>query len=340
MRARGETVNKIVGSVVLIFANLLANAAVAECDSGEHIIRMSHINRPYNHPIGDAAGELEKRVNTEMNGIACMEVFGNSLLYTDDRVVRALLENDIQLAVPSYGALDEYTRTFRVFGLPFVFKNITAVGVFQESAAARSLLIGMRGFGIRGLDFWQTGMLQMSANTTLSVPNKAKGLTFRSTGSTVSNVQFAAMGAYARPISFASLYAELESGDLDAAEESWANFLDKRIFEVQSDLTETNHAVGGNVLIVAHDWYKHLEPEVREPLLRIIAEVSKKQREQVADQEYDAKTTILEQGGNITELTRAERKEWRKELSGVFQHFSNEVNPVFVRLIDRINAEN
>ena len=336
----GGAVNKSLKAVVLIAANLLAGVAVAECDSGERIIRMSHINKPYNHPIGDAASELEKRVNVEMNGIACMEVFGNSLLYTDDRVVRALLENDIQLAVPSYGALDEYTRTFRVFGLPFVFKNITAVGQFQESASARSLLIGMRGFGIRGLDFWQTGMLQMSANTALSIPNKAKKLTFRSTGSTVSNVQFAAMGAYARPISFESLYGALESGELDAAEESWANFLDKRIFEVQSDLTETNHAVGGNILIMAHDWYKNLEPEVRDPLMRIIAEVSKKQREQVADQEYDAKTVILEQGGNIVELSSAERAEWRKELSGVFKHFSNEVNPVFVRLIDRINTEN
>ena len=95
---------------------------MAECDSGERIIRMSHINRPYNHPIGDAASELEKRSNAEMNCIACMEVFGNSLLYTDDRVVRALLEADIQIAVPSYGALDEYTRTFCVFGLPFVLK--------------------------------------------------------------------------------------------------------------------------------------------------------------------------------------------------------------------------
>jgi C4-dicarboxylate-binding protein DctP len=333
-------VKKTVGTIALICANLLASIAVAECDSGERIIRMSHINRPYNHPIGDAASELEKRINTEMNGIACMEVFGNSLLYTDDRVVRALLEDDIQIAVPSYGALDEYTRTFRVFGLPFVFKNITAVERFQESAAARSLLIGMRGFGIRGLDFWQTGMLQMSANTALTIPKKAKDLTFRTTGSTVSNVQFAAMGAYARPVSFASLYGELQSGELDAAEESWANFLDKKIFEVQSDLTETNHAVGGNVLIVSYDWFKNLSPEVSKPLFRIISEVSKKQREQVADQEYDAKTSILEQGGNIIDLTDAQRTEWRNELDGVFKHFSNEVNPVFVRLIDRINAEN
>ena len=58
------------------------------------------------------------------------------------------------------------------------------------------------------------------------------------------------------------------------------------------------------------------------------------------DQEYDAKTSILEQGGNIIELTDAQRTEWRNELDGVFKHFSNEVNPVFVRLIDRINAEN
>lgn len=325
---------------LMLFATVMARPAMAECESGEIIIRMSHINRSFNHPIGDAASELEQRVNTELDGLACMEVFGNSLLYTDDRVVRALLDGDIQLAVPSYGALDEYTRTFRVFGLPFVFKNINAVGRFQESAAARSLLLSMRGFGIRGLDYWQTGMLQLSANKPLNNPKAAKGLTFRTTGSTVSNVQFAAMGAYSKPISYAALYSALESGELDGAEESWANFNDKRIYEVQSALTQTNHAVGGNVLIMSQAWFKTLPPEVSKPLMKIIAEVSKKQREQVASAEVKAKAKIIADGGVIVALTAGERDEWRNELKGVFSHFAAEVNPVFTRLIDRINAEN
>lgn len=326
-----------------IIATILCGAssvpAIAECDSGEQIIRMSHINRPFNHPIGDAASELEKRVNEELNGIACMEVFGNSLMYTDDRVVRALLEDDIQLAVPSYGALDEYTRSFRVFGLPFVFKNINAVERFQESAAGRSLLISMRGFGIRGLDYWQTGMLQLSANKPLNIPKAAKNLTFRTTGSTVSNVQFAAMGAYSRPISYAALYGALDNQEIDGAEESWANFNDKKIYKVQSDLTETNHAVGGNVLIVAHSWFKALDPKVAKPLMSIIAEVSQKQREQVASQERVAKANIEKDGGKVVALAVEERAEWREELKGVFNHFASEVNPVFTRLIDRINEE-
>jgi C4-dicarboxylate-binding protein DctP len=329
----------IIIALVSIWCGVFGQPVFAECDSGERIIRMSHVNRPFNHPIGDAASELEKRINSELDGIACMEVFGNSLMYTDDRVVRALLEDDIQLAVPSYGALDEYTRSFRVFGLPFVFKNINAVERFQESAAGRSLLISMRGFGIRGLDYWQTGMLQLSANKPLNIPKVAKDLTFRTTGSTVSNVQFAAMGAYSRPVSYAALYSALESGELDGAEESWANFNDKKIYQVQSDLTETNHAVGGNILIVAHDWFKSLEPEVSGPLMTIIAEVSQKQRKQVASQESNAKVKIEEDGGNVVTLSVEERTEWRKELKGVFSHFASEVNPVFTRLINRINTD-
>jgi len=330
---------KLLSSILTASTLFSPNLAFAACDSGEQIIRMSHINRPFNHPIGDAASELEQRINTELDGLACMEVFGNSLLYTDDRVVDALLGDDIQLAIPSYGALDEYTRNFRVFAMPFVFKNINAVERFQESAVGRSLLISMRGFGIRGLDYWQTGMLQFSANRPLNLPTAAQNLTFRTTGSTVSNVQLAAMGAYARPISYAALYGALESNQLDGAEESWANFNGKKIYKVQSDLTETNHAVGGNVLIASHKWYTSLTPEVKKPLMSIILEVSRKQRAQVETQEIVSKQAILDDGGSISALSAAERTEWRSELKGVFNHFAGDVNPVIIRMIDRLNAD-
>ena len=71
---------------VLTTAMLLAGfsgGALANCDSGEIVIKFSHVTNTDKHPKGIAATLLEQRVNDEMNGVACMEVFPNSTLYDD-----------------------------------------------------------------------------------------------------------------------------------------------------------------------------------------------------------------------------------------------------------------
>jgi C4-dicarboxylate-binding protein DctP len=83
-----------VSAAALLFT---ANAASANCDDGEMVIKFSHVVKATGHPKGDAATLLAERVNKDMNGKACMEVFPNSTLFDDDKVMEALLLGDVQL---------------------------------------------------------------------------------------------------------------------------------------------------------------------------------------------------------------------------------------------------
>ena len=58
-----------------------------------------------------------------MNGKACMQVFLNSTLYDDDKVLEAMLNGDVQLAAPSLSKFETFTKKFRIFDLPFVFRG-------------------------------------------------------------------------------------------------------------------------------------------------------------------------------------------------------------------------
>ena len=57
------------------------NVLMAACDDGEMVIKLSHVTNTDKHPKGIAASLLQQRVNDEMNGKACMEVYPNSTLY-------------------------------------------------------------------------------------------------------------------------------------------------------------------------------------------------------------------------------------------------------------------
>ena len=97
-------------SAVLSTVFIFSGTAFGECDPEEIKIKFSHVTNADRHPKGIAAGLLESRVNKEMNGKACMEVFPNSTLFDDNKVLEAMLNGDIQLAAPSLSKFENLQK--------------------------------------------------------------------------------------------------------------------------------------------------------------------------------------------------------------------------------------
>ena len=159
----------LLNTALLLTLACIANSALAACDAGEIVIKFSHVTNTDKHPKGIAATLLEQRVNDEMNGKACLEVFPNSTLYNDNQVLEALLQGDVQLAEPYLSKFEKFTKKFRIFDLPFMFKNINAVDEFQNSETGQAMKQSMKKRGLLGLAFWHNGMKPVSY-THLTLP--------------------------------------------------------------------------------------------------------------------------------------------------------------------------
>ena len=121
-------------------ATAFSAPAHANCDPGEIVIKFSHVVSANGHPKGEMANGLAERINKEMNGKACMQVFPSSQLFNDDKVMEALLLGDVQLAAPSLSKFEAYTKKYRLFDLPFLFQDMNAVNKFTGSDAGKGLL--------------------------------------------------------------------------------------------------------------------------------------------------------------------------------------------------------
>ncbi len=241
-----------------------ASPAFAKCDAGEMAIKFAHVVNGEKHPKGIAAKLLADRVNKEMNGKACMEVFPNSSLYDDDKVLEAMLRGDVQLAAPSLSKFETFTKKFRLFDLPFVFEDIKAVDAYQNSEDGQKLLRSMKRKGLLGLAFWHNGMKQISANKPLLLPADAKGLKFRVQPSDVLVAQFEALGASPQKMAFKEVYGALQTKVVDGQENTWSNIYGQKFFEVQDGTTETNHGIIDYLVVASAKWLDGLTPDVRD----------------------------------------------------------------------------
>ncbi|WP_420546905.1 TRAP transporter substrate-binding protein [Curvivirga sp.] len=303
-----------------------------QCQPGEIVIKFSHVTNTDKHPKGIAASLLEERVNKEMDGKACMEVFPNSSLYNDNKVLEAMLQGDVQMAAPSLSKFEKFTKKFRIFDLPFVFEDINAVDKFQNSTAGQELKDSMQRRGLQGLAFWHNGMKQMSANKPLLEPTDADGLKFRVQASEVLVAQFEALGASPQKMSFKEVYGALQQGVVDGQENTWSNIYGKKFFEVQDGVTETNHGILDYLVVTSAEWWDGLPADVRDQLSTIMAEVTETRNQESFKVNQANKAKIIEAGGTVRQLTAEQREAWVKALKPVWDRFSGDIGD------DLINA--
>ncbi|MGB0784317.1 MAG: TRAP transporter substrate-binding protein DctP, partial [Marinomonas sp.] len=171
---------KISLALTSLALTLSAGTAIANCDPGERVVKFSHVTGGTTHPKVVAANNFAERVNTEMNGKLCVEVFPNSTLFGDSKELEALLLGDVQLLAPSLSKFGSYTDKYGVFDLPFIFKDMDHAIRFTKTPEGKKLLTEMDEYaGFVGLGYWMSGMKYFSANKPLLVPSDAKGLKFR-----------------------------------------------------------------------------------------------------------------------------------------------------------------
>ncbi len=329
---------KLTMAAALAATTLSATAAMAECDEGEIVIKFAHVTNTDRHPKGIAATLLAERVNAEMNGVACMEVYPNSTLYNDNQVLEAMLQGDVQLAAPSLSKFEAFTRQFRIFDLPFMFANIDAVDEFQNSETGEAMKASMARRGLMGLDFWHNGMKNFSANVPLNLPTDAAGLKFRVQTSDVLVAQMEALGAIPQPMAFSEVYGALQTGVVDGQENTWSNIYGKKFFEVQDGTTVTNHGIIDYLVVTSTEWLDGLDPEVRDQFLTILGEVTTLRNAEATAVNEEAKQAIIAAGGVVRELSAEQRAAWVAAMSPVWAQFEGDVGAENIAAAQEINT--
>ena len=316
---------RVIGATVAMALAVAAGPAFSACDPGEIVIKFSHVTNTDKHPKGIAASLLERRVNTEMDGKACMQVFPNSTLYDDKKVLEAMLNGDVQLAAPSLSKFEKFTKKFRIFDLPFVFEDVAAVDRFQSSPAGEKLKNSMNRRGLKGLAFWHNGMKQMSANRPLIEPDDASGLKFRVQASDVLVAQFDQLGASPQKMSFKEVYGGLQTKVIDGQENTWSNIYGKKFFEVQDGVTETNHGILDYLVVTSTEWWDGLPSDVRDQFATILREVTETRNAESTKVNEANKQNIIAAGGVVRTLTPEQRQAWVEAMKPVWKKFEKDI---------------
>ncbi len=305
----------------LLSLALFAGVALAQ----DVTIKFSHVVA-VDTPKGQMALKFKELVEKKSDGKMVVEVYPNSQLFNDKKVLKALLLGDVQMAAPSLSKFSRFTKKLQVYDLPFLFKDMKAVEKFQQGEKGQALLNAMEKKGIIGLGYLHNGMKQLSANKPLLVPADAKGQKFRIMSSDVLEAQFEAVDAIPLKKPFSEVFTLLQTKAIDGQENTWSNTYSKKFFEVQSDITESNHGLLDYMVVTSKKFMNGLSDEQKEIVKSSLKEALVLGNKLSAEKAAGDKEKIIKSGvTKVHQLTDAQRQQWVEKMKPVWKKFEGDI---------------
>nr|WP_163336736.1 TRAP transporter substrate-binding protein [Desulfopila sp. IMCC35008] len=316
-----------------VSAMILTGAAIADPVT----IKFSHVVAE-NTPKGQMANKFKDLVAERLGGKVVVEVFPNSQLFGDNKVLEAMLLGDVQMGAPSLSKFSRYTKKLQIYDLPFLFKDMKAVDTFQQSEKGQELLTSLEKKGLVGLGYLHNGMKQLSSSKELHVPADANGLKFRIMTSEVLAAQFQAVNATPLKKPFSEVFTLLQTKAIDGQENTWSNIYSKKFFEVQPYITESNHGLLDYMVVTSKEFWYGLPDDVRTEVKKALDDAILFGNQVAAQKATDDRQKIVDsKRSQIITLDDAERAQWVEVMKPVWKKFEHEIGK---DMIDAAYASN
>jgi C4-dicarboxylate-binding protein DctP len=246
------------------------------------------------------------------------------------------------MAAPSTAKFTSWVPELQLFDLPFLFKNSNVLYQTMDSEVGQKMFKLLEKKKLLGLAFWDNGFKQLSDNDhEIKTPADLAGLKYRIMSSKVLEAQFKAVDANPLVMPFSEVYSALEQGVIDGQENTWSNIYSKKFYEVQKYITETNHGYLGYLVVTNAQFWNHLPPDVRTELESILKEVTAWIRVNALKINMEQKQKIIDSGvSKVTELTEAEKEEFRKAFKPVHDEFRDVVGGDLIDAVYELNSKN
>ena len=324
---------RFISTLVTMLALVVgANVAMAGAHKMNPVfIKFSHVVAE-NTPKGKMANRFKELVDQRLAGKVKVEVFPNSQLFGDNKVLEAMLLGDVHLAAPSLSKFNKYTKQLQLFDLPFLFKDVKAVERFMSSPAGQELLNSPAKKGLQGLGFLHNGMKQVSSSRPLRVPGDASGLKFRIMSSDVLVEQFKAVKATPLKKPFSEVFTLLQTKAIDGQENTWSNIYSKKFHEVQPYVTNSDHGYLGYLVVTSKEFWGDLPAGIRAEVKKALDEAIEYGNSVANEKGVSDKQRIADSGrSKILQLTDTERQQWVKAMQPVWGKFESEIGKNLIK---------
>jgi tripartite ATP-independent transporter DctP family solute receptor len=291
---------RIIGGSIAAAAFMLVASAGAQ--------EAKHYRFAYDQPRNtgySVAGDLFADKLKELSkGTMLIDQYPGAQLGQEPQLLQLVKSGDIEFAIISSANTATISPQAGVMSLHFLFRDeghvIKALADKQVFDAIRTM-IDETAQGLHVIATGSQGVRHIYSKKEVHKVDDIKGLKVRVQATATEDTMFPAYGAQTVHMPFGSVYTSLQTGVVDAAENSINVYLVNKHYEVAPVLSITEHEANNALVFVSDKLWQSLSAEQKQWVLTSAAEISAKEPAKAFELEKTAATKLKSLGVKIVD---------------------------------------
>lgn len=291
---------------------------------------------PQTHPVHQGIVNFQEALEKKSNGKLVIKIFPDGMLGTEREVLELLQIGSVAVTKVSSATLSNFVPEYHVLGIPYLFRSKEHQFAVLEGPIGKSILEKGEKFWLRGLCYYDAGSRNFyTSNKAIRTPDDLKGLKIRTMNDQMAINMVNAMGGSATPMAFGELYAAIQQGVVDGAENNPPSFVSSNHHEVSKYYTIDQHSSVPDVLIIGTKFWEKLSEQERVWVQEAANESSQAEKVFWNESVEESMKTAKDFG---VEIIIPDKSLFAEKTKSVLEDFLKE-HPEMTELVNKIKAE-
>ena len=289
----------------LIAAAAVLFAATAGAQEVKHY-RFAH-DQQLNTGYSVAYDIFSAKLKELSKGTMLVDQFPGAQLGQEPQLLQLVKAGDLEFAIVSSANTSTIAPQAGVMSLHFLFRNeahvIKALADKQVIDAIKAM-IDETTQGLHVIATGSQGVRNIYSKKEVSKVDDVKGMKIRVQATATEDTMFPAYGAQTVHMPFGSVYTSLQTGVVEAAENSINVYLVNRHYEVAPVLSITEHEANNALVFISDKLWQSLSAEQKQWVTTAAAEISANEPAKAFELEKTAATKLKTMGVKIVDQCR------------------------------------
>ena len=321
---------KRLGVILAAMVMVVGAGTFSDSNAAKQVtIKIAHPN-VHQHPMGEGYELFKKDLEERSGGLFKVDIYESSKYGNFDAVVQGLQMNMLQIGSDATNNLSVFNPQMMFLDMPFIVPSYQASDLITDGPIGKRLADSLEKNGIHGLGYIEIGFRQIFSSRPIRTLEDAKGLKIRATHSKAHIEILKSLGMNPTPVAWGEVYTALQQKTVDAIDIdlnlAWFN----KFPEITKYVTLTKSFYSPHLVMISKKFFDTLPKDQQQWIRESFAVMQKFQRDKIRSNEAMIIAKIKEMGGEIIELTPAERQRWIDATAKVAPMFAKDVPPELI----------
>ena len=277
---------------------------------------------PANTPSTIAMQLLVDRMNKDSNGAIEAQLFPSSQLGGEKEMAEGMRLGSVCGAGINVSVLGVWVPEGALFDMPFLFRDDGHVARVVAGNVGKQLAAKYEPHGFKVVGYYNNGARFPMSKKPILTPDDVKGLKIRVIQSPLHVELWKLLGANPTPIAYPEIYNSVQTGVVDALDNSKTTFWIAKFYEVAPHLTDLGHIYSISAVTFSMNFWKRLSPAQQALVQSAASDAIKLEDKLIAEGEEEAVKKAVAAGAKYHKVDKGP---WRKAMQPIYTTWASKV---------------